>query len=247
VSAAPWFKFYPNDFLGETQLLTDGEAGTYVRLMCAMWNAGGALPLDHAALARMAHKTPRAWTSMWARLEPFFTVEGRQFTHKFLTEERLRVQEKLAQTSAAGKASVESKSLKSQHPASTDVGTNAATNVGTSQNQTQNQKRGAAPLSGGARGPSLGDPSSNPRETREAESAEADAIEPDVAGLIADVSRKLTSGSRYPAASNALTAPVFEGPAAEDVLTDERRAEIRELRARLNAPRRPVSPWAAQR
>ena len=37
---APWFKFYPSDFLGGTAFMSADEVGGYVRLLCHQWNTG---------------------------------------------------------------------------------------------------------------------------------------------------------------------------------------------------------------
>jgi hypothetical protein len=53
MKGAPYFKFYPSDFIGGTSDMTQEEVGAYIRLLCAQWQLGG-LPSDPARLFGVA-------------------------------------------------------------------------------------------------------------------------------------------------------------------------------------------------
>lgn len=53
MKGAPWFPFYPADFLGGTFAMDAAEVGAYVRLLCLQWQGGG-LPNDPAKLAALS-------------------------------------------------------------------------------------------------------------------------------------------------------------------------------------------------
>lgn len=112
MSSKPYFKLYFSDLAGDTLRLSDAEIGSYVLLLGAMWNAGGALSFDHKDLARIARVTPAKWGARWQRLKPFFVVKGGRVTHKRLTEERKKVDEISSVNSQNGTAGVEAKRLK---------------------------------------------------------------------------------------------------------------------------------------
>jgi uncharacterized protein YdaU (DUF1376 family) len=49
---APFFKFYPTDFIASTVAMSAEEAGAYIRLLCYQWEHG-AIPDDAEKLARI--------------------------------------------------------------------------------------------------------------------------------------------------------------------------------------------------
>lgn len=53
MKGAPWFPFYPADFLGGTFAMDAAEVGAYVRLLCLQWQGGG-LPNDPVKLAALS-------------------------------------------------------------------------------------------------------------------------------------------------------------------------------------------------
>lgn len=53
MKGAPWFKFFPADFIGGTVELSSEERGSYITLLCAQWMTGS-LPAEHDRLERIA-------------------------------------------------------------------------------------------------------------------------------------------------------------------------------------------------
>lgn len=121
MSSAPYFKLYFSDLAGDTLDLSDAEIGSYVLLLGAMWNAGGALPNEPKRLARIARASARAWPKRWAALREFFIESEAEITHKRVTFEREKVSLIAQNRSAAGDASAYAKSLKSNDTGSTPV------------------------------------------------------------------------------------------------------------------------------
>lgn len=60
MSALPWFKFYPGDFMTETATLTMEQLGGYVMMLNTQW-LHGCVPEDEAELATMARVTLGRW------------------------------------------------------------------------------------------------------------------------------------------------------------------------------------------
>lgn len=112
MSSTPYFKLYFSDLAGDTLHLSDAEMGSYVLLLGAMWNKGGALPLAPEKLARIARVSPAKWPVRWAALVDFFIVEGESVTHKRLTAERKKTSGISELRSEVGAAGAEAKRLK---------------------------------------------------------------------------------------------------------------------------------------
>lgn len=53
MSATPWMRFFPADYLADTRRLTTEQHGAYLLLLMDSWSSG-ALPDDDAVLARVA-------------------------------------------------------------------------------------------------------------------------------------------------------------------------------------------------
>lgn len=53
MKGAPWFKFFPADFLGGVVELSSEERGSYITLLCAQWQTGS-LPPELERLERIA-------------------------------------------------------------------------------------------------------------------------------------------------------------------------------------------------
>ena len=86
MSNAPWFKFFPSDWLlsRTVRLMTAEQRGVYIQLLCEQWYGGNGLPSDENALIQLAGCT----TDEWARtsesiLEQFPTDRnGRRYNKK---------------------------------------------------------------------------------------------------------------------------------------------------------------------
>lgn len=53
MKGAPWFKFFPADFMAGAAMLSSEERGSYISLLCVQWSTGG-LPKEIAKLERLA-------------------------------------------------------------------------------------------------------------------------------------------------------------------------------------------------
>ena len=53
MKGAPWFKFYPSDFMAGVAELTSEERGSYISLLCHQWTTGD-LPGERMRLERLA-------------------------------------------------------------------------------------------------------------------------------------------------------------------------------------------------
>lgn len=90
----PAFQFYPDEFLGSTNvaLMTDAEIGVYVRLLCYEWNGPGLPTTNPDELAAMLRIKPSVFAVMWKRIGPCFVErEGRLFNQR-LDRERQKQQ-----------------------------------------------------------------------------------------------------------------------------------------------------------
>lgn len=71
---SPAFQFYPADFLGGVMAMSDEACGVYVKLLCAMWIAGGELPYCKVRLAKCASTLLEAFERVWPEVEPKFVI-----------------------------------------------------------------------------------------------------------------------------------------------------------------------------
>lgn len=53
MKAAPWFKFFPSDWISGVAGLSAAERGVYVTLLAMIYDKSGPVPLDDARMARM--------------------------------------------------------------------------------------------------------------------------------------------------------------------------------------------------
>lgn len=128
MSRAPFFKLFFSDLVGDTLALSDAEMGSYMLLLGAMWNGGGALPNDPGRLARIARCSPKAWGRRWQTLAPYFDADAATISNKRLLSERQKVEAIRADRSAAGKRGAEAKSLKNHDAASANASANDQAN-----------------------------------------------------------------------------------------------------------------------
>lgn len=95
MKGAPWFPFYPADFLGGTFAMDAAEVGAYVRLLCLQWQGGG-LPNDPAKLAALSGNT-----FVSAIADKFVRCEDGKLRNLRLEEYRERASKKSASATAA--------------------------------------------------------------------------------------------------------------------------------------------------
>src|SRR5438128_6020042 len=72
----PWFKWFPGDWLAETQGWPLLARGVYRELLDAQWNMG-VLPAEPSRLRKLVGATPREWRVAWPFVSSKFpTVPG---------------------------------------------------------------------------------------------------------------------------------------------------------------------------
>src|SRR5580658_8883388 len=81
-----YMRFYPDDYLEDTMLLSMEEQGVYMRLLCLMWTNGGRLRHDDRLLSRMLGIHANKWSKIKPKLAAFLMEES----PGFLTQKRLR-------------------------------------------------------------------------------------------------------------------------------------------------------------
>lgn len=93
-----------DSLIGDTSHLSAAEFGAYMRILVAMWRAGGSLPDDDARLARIAGMTPKQWASAAHVVRVLLSPCDAGITQKRLLKEWLRVAEKSRKASSAAQA-----------------------------------------------------------------------------------------------------------------------------------------------
>lgn len=82
---APWFKFFPADWLlsASVRLMTAEQRGVYLQLLAEQWYSGNGLPSDENLLVRLAGCTSEEWKrSKEPVLKHFVTEDGRLWNPK---------------------------------------------------------------------------------------------------------------------------------------------------------------------
>jgi uncharacterized protein YdaU (DUF1376 family) len=115
MSAPPYMRFWPADYLGDTRHLTTQEHGAYLLLILAYWQNEGPLADDDKRMARIVGMTPREWTKAKKTIAEFFQIAAGQWRHKRIEAELAHVRTKSAKASAA---------VKTRYERPTDVATN---------------------------------------------------------------------------------------------------------------------------
>lgn len=91
VNKSPAFQFYPNDWLGSTQimLMTPAEEGAYVRLLAIAWNSKDCgLPDDDKELAVLSRLGELWFNGSGTTLRKCFTKKGTRLYNQRLLKER---------------------------------------------------------------------------------------------------------------------------------------------------------------
>ena len=112
---APFMQLYVADYMADTRHLTCEQDGAYMRLLMAMWRAGGSLPADHAKLARIVGMSASRWLKVRDDVMAFFDEVDGAITQGRLTKEYQKAEEKSAKRSEAGKSGAEAKALKNNN------------------------------------------------------------------------------------------------------------------------------------
>lgn len=101
--SAPYFLFYPADYLADTAHLTRGQHASYLLLLMNYWQTGK--PLNNASerLAIVAKASSEEWATDKEVLAEFFDIEGDTWTHGRMEHDLLQVRAKSIQNSYAGR------------------------------------------------------------------------------------------------------------------------------------------------
>lgn len=131
---APWFPFYPHDFLADplVLLMTNEERGAYVLLLCHAWDPPkwggeratlGSLPNDPMLLAALSGCGQERWGEISEHvLRPFKVSEdGRFLVQKRLTAEAEAMEQRRIAASEAGKRSAQARVERKANGTSTGV------------------------------------------------------------------------------------------------------------------------------
>lgn len=107
---APWFRFFPQDFLGDTkvQMLSNSEKGMLVVLWCHCAQRGQ-IPIDAAKIARLVGVTPATMKKVLPSLLPFFEQEGGFIYSPRLRREQMEYEEYLQKQAEKGVKSAQSR------------------------------------------------------------------------------------------------------------------------------------------
>lgn len=81
-----YMRFFPDDYLEDTESMELEEQGAYMRLLCKMWKRHGRIPDDDREISRMLGVHPNKWTKLKPYVLPFF----REHSPGFLTQKRLQ-------------------------------------------------------------------------------------------------------------------------------------------------------------
>lgn len=118
----PALPLWTDAYIADTQHLTNEEHGVYMRLLMFAWRTPDcALPDDDRRLAIMVGVTAKKWATLKPTVMAFWTMKDGAWVQKKLTSEREFVERQRKQKSAAGKASSQAKSLKTNDVHSTAV------------------------------------------------------------------------------------------------------------------------------
>ena len=112
MSSPPFLPLYVGDYLADTQHLTAGEDGAYLRLLMCLWRAGGTLPDDDVRLARFCKLTPAQWRRVKPAVMEFFDVSEGSISQGRLSAELQKYTVAVFQRREAGSRGGKAKALK---------------------------------------------------------------------------------------------------------------------------------------
>lgn len=102
MSATPWMRFFPADYLADTRRLTTEQHGAYLLLLMDSWTSG-ALPDDDAVLARVAGLDAERWARTRQAIAGYFQIADGQWVHARIEQEREHAQAYAQASSGRGK------------------------------------------------------------------------------------------------------------------------------------------------
>lgn len=109
MSAPPYMPLYIADYHADTTHLSRGEHGAYLLLLMAMWRAGGRLPYNDTKLGLLAKCTPDEWADIRPAIMEFFKRRGGHLTHKRVTSEIAKYENRIVRSKRGGKGLAEKK------------------------------------------------------------------------------------------------------------------------------------------
>ena len=102
-ASAPYFFFYPADYLADTAHLTRGQHGSYLLLLMNYWQTGKALNNASERLAVVAKASSDEWENDKQVLSEFFDIEDDLWIHGRMDHDLSLVRAKSIQASYAGR------------------------------------------------------------------------------------------------------------------------------------------------
>ena len=102
MSATPWMRFFPADYLADTRRLTTEQHGAYLLLLMDSWTSG-ALPDDDAVLARVAGLDAESWARTRPAIAGYFEIADGKWVHARIEQEREHAQAYAQASSGRGK------------------------------------------------------------------------------------------------------------------------------------------------
>ena len=102
MSATPWMRFFPADYLADTRRLTTEQHGAYLLLLMDSWSSG-ALPDDDTVLARVAGLDAESWAQVRPVIARYFQIADGKWVHTRIEQEREHAQAYAQASSGRGK------------------------------------------------------------------------------------------------------------------------------------------------
>lgn len=116
MATTPFMKFYPGDYLADTQHLTTEQHGAYMLILMAMWTNDGWVPSDRKKLARIARVSTRRWHLIADDVMALLSIEGDRVTQLRLLSDLQKCDPKTEKRNAKNEIRYASKSLKNNEP-----------------------------------------------------------------------------------------------------------------------------------
>ena len=112
MSTLPYFKFYTNDWLADTAILSATAKGCYIDILAISWSKRAFPRDDDTEMARLLRLTKSQWRKVKTELEPFFFLENGTFFNKRLAKLLQESEEKTEKMKTISALGVEARALK---------------------------------------------------------------------------------------------------------------------------------------
>ena len=127
MSATPWMRFFPADYLADTRRLTTEQHGAYLLLLMDSWSSG-ALPDDDTVLARVAGLDAESWARTRPAIAGYFEIADGKWVHARIEQEREHAQAYAQASSGRGKKAAAARWGKKKAEESTEKPANPVDN-----------------------------------------------------------------------------------------------------------------------